>query len=67
MTNEQRVLNCYIYKGFHAREWISPALATYIIKQIVEEPANAKLLNNIDWYIMPVANPDGIFLQFIYN
>ncbi|KZS08436.1 Carboxypeptidase B [Daphnia magna] len=49
----------WIDGGFHAREWISPALATYIIKQIVEEPANAKLLNNIDWYIMPVANPDG--------
>ncbi|KAI9553881.1 hypothetical protein GHT06_019151 [Daphnia sinensis] len=49
----------WIDGGFHAREWISPALATYIIQQIVEEPANAKLLNNIDWYIMPVVNPDG--------
>ncbi|KAK4007879.1 hypothetical protein OUZ56_013028 [Daphnia magna] len=45
--------------GIHAREWISPAVATYIIQQLVEVPANAKLLSNVDWYIMPVVNPDG--------
>ncbi|KZR99499.1 putative Carboxypeptidase B, partial [Daphnia magna] len=49
--------NCFL--GFHAREWISPAVATYIIQQLVEVPANAKLLSNVDWYIMPVVNPDG--------
>lgn len=47
-------------QGFHAREWISPALATYIIQQLVEEPKNAKLLVNVNWYIMPVVNPDGM-------
>ncbi|KAI9553890.1 hypothetical protein GHT06_019160 [Daphnia sinensis] len=45
--------------GFHAREWISPAVATYIIQQLVEVPANAKLSSKVDWYIMPVVNPDG--------
>ncbi|XP_057375605.1 carboxypeptidase B-like [Daphnia carinata] len=49
----------WIDGGFHAREWISPAVATYIIQQLVEGPANAKLLSNVDWYIMPVVNPDG--------
>ncbi|XP_046649992.1 carboxypeptidase B-like [Daphnia pulicaria] len=44
---------------FHAREWISPAVVTYIIQQLVEDPANLKLLQNVDWYIMPVVNPDG--------
>jgi len=53
------------FQGFHAREWITIALATYIIQQLVEEPANAKLLSNIDWYIMPVVNPDGIFQKEI--
>ncbi|XP_032784983.2 carboxypeptidase B [Daphnia magna] len=49
----------WIDGGIHAREWISPAVATYIIQQLVEVPANAKLLSNVDWYIMPVVNPDG--------
>ncbi|XP_057375607.1 carboxypeptidase B-like [Daphnia carinata] len=49
----------WIDGGFHAREWISPAVATYIIQQLVEVPANANLLSNVDWYIMPVVNPDG--------
>ncbi len=47
-------------KGIHAREWISPAVATYIIHQLVEVPSNERLLQNVDWYIMPVMNPDGI-------
>jgi murein tripeptide amidase MpaA len=25
----------------------------------VEEPSNERLLQNVDWYIMPVMNPDG--------
>ncbi|XP_046653362.1 carboxypeptidase B-like [Daphnia pulicaria] len=57
----------WIDGGFHAREWITPALATYIIQQLVEEPANAKLLFNIDWYIMPVVNPDGYEYSHVRN
>ncbi|KAI9554075.1 hypothetical protein GHT06_019347 [Daphnia sinensis] len=53
--------------GFHAREWISPALATYIIQQLVEEPSNAKLLVNVNWYIMPVVNPDGYEYTHLKN
>jgi murein tripeptide amidase MpaA len=34
-------------------------VVTYIIQQLVEDPANLKLLQNVDWYIMPVVNPDG--------
>ncbi|EFX73851.1 hypothetical protein DAPPUDRAFT_129309 [Daphnia pulex] len=40
---------------------------TYIIQQLVEEPANAKLLFNIDWYIMPVVNPDGYEYSHVIN
>ncbi|XP_045030537.1 carboxypeptidase B-like [Daphnia magna] len=43
----------------HAREWISSALATYIIHQLVEVDGNAGLWSNVDWYIMPMMNPDG--------
>ena len=43
--------------GTHAREWITPAAATYIIKQLIETKEEA--LKNLDWYIMPNMNPDG--------
>lgn len=44
----------------HAREWIGSAVATYIVSQLVEKNSSyAKLLENSDWMILPVANPDG--------
>ncbi|XP_006609655.1 carboxypeptidase B-like [Apis dorsata] len=50
----------WIDAGMHAREWIGSAVATYIISQLVEKNSSyAKLLENSDWMILPVANPDG--------
>lgn len=44
----------------HGREWISVAVATYILSQLVERNSTySKLLDNSDWMILPVANPDG--------
>ena len=44
----------------HAREWISIAVATYILSQLIEKNSTyPKLLENSDWIILPVANPDG--------
>ena len=46
--------------GIHAREWISPATATFIMKQLVERNyENQDLTDFYDFYILPVANPDG--------
>jgi len=46
--------------GIHAREWISPAVVTWIISELVENyAAHPDLVDNVDWYIMPVINPDG--------
>ncbi|KAF2904074.1 hypothetical protein ILUMI_02091 [Ignelater luminosus] len=45
--------------GIHAREWIAPALALYIIQQLVENSNNAKLIKNVDWIVIPLLNPDG--------
>ncbi|KAI1282080.1 Carboxypeptidase A2 [Halotydeus destructor] len=49
--------------GIHAREWVAPATAIYIInelatKQETDEVVKA-MTTKFDWYILPVANPDG--------
>ncbi|KAJ8725605.1 hypothetical protein PYW08_003788 [Mythimna loreyi] len=49
--------------GSHAREWIAPAVATWMIHALVEGEkglgAEYDLLKQADFYIMPVLNPDG--------
>ncbi|KAL7733179.1 hypothetical protein ACLKA6_004693 [Drosophila palustris] len=46
--------------GFHAREWISPAAVVYAIGELVNNyEANAHLLLDYDWVILPVVNADG--------
>ncbi|XP_060804967.1 carboxypeptidase B-like [Amyelois transitella] len=46
--------------GIHAREWIAPAVNTYIADHIArnfhELPTS---VTNKDWYFLPVVNPDG--------
>ncbi|CAH1100449.1 unnamed protein product [Psylliodes chrysocephalus] len=50
----------WIDGGMHAREWISPAVVTYIINQLVYNLDNEPdYMQNIDYYIAPVMNPDG--------
>ncbi|KAL0869013.1 hypothetical protein ABMA27_007333 [Loxostege sticticalis] len=43
----------------HAREWVTPPVALYIINQLVVDVVNKRLTDGIDWIIIPVANPDG--------
>lgn len=39
---------------------MSPAVVTYFIRELTENSANnEELLENLDWFILPVANPDG--------
>jgi len=50
----------WIDGGIHAREWISPAAVTYWMKElVVENEKHPKLTEKLDWYILPVMNPDG--------
>uniref|UniRef100_V5GRX6 Zinc carboxypeptidase A 1 n=1 Tax=Anoplophora glabripennis TaxID=217634 RepID=V5GRX6_ANOGL len=49
----------FMQAAIHAREWIAPPVALYVINQLVENPENADLYQNVDWVIVPVVNPDG--------
>jgi murein tripeptide amidase MpaA len=42
----------------HAREWVSPPVALYLINQLVANP-QSRITREIDWVIIPVVNPDG--------
>lgn len=52
--------------GIHAREWISPATVTWIIKEFLKstDPNIRDLAENIVWHIFPVVNPDGYSYTF---
>ena len=46
--------------GIHAREWIAPSTAMYTIRRFARnETKDIEILNNVDFYIIPVLNPDG--------
>lgn len=49
----------FIEAAIHAREWIAPPVALYIINQLVENPEYADMYEDIEWVIFPVVNPDG--------
>ncbi|XP_026751817.2 carboxypeptidase B-like [Galleria mellonella] len=43
----------------HAREWVTPPVALYLINQLVIDVVDNQLTDGIDWIIIPVVNPDG--------
>jgi murein tripeptide amidase MpaA len=46
--------------GMHAREWVGPPTALYLLHRIVEDPVTRnELLSRVDWLIIPMQNPDG--------
>ena len=50
----------FIDGGIHAREWISPATVTYLVREFVENSAKySSILSKADLYILPLLNPDG--------
>lgn len=50
----------------HAREWISAATVTWIIKEFLTstDPEIRALAENFEWHIFPVVNPDGYRYTF---
>lgn len=53
-----------ISPGIHAREWISPAVTTYLMHQVAMSPEWKDILKVTEWYFVPVANPDGYQYSF---
>lgn len=55
----------FMESNIHAREWISSAVSTFIINLLLT--SNDSIIRNlaetIDWYFVPIANPDG----FVYT
>ena len=51
----------WIDGGIHAREWISPATVLWTLKELIEGniTETETLRDKLDWYILPVHNPDG--------
>jgi len=50
----------FIDAAIHAREWISPAAVSFLIKELVEnQEKHEEVLRLFDWYILPFVNPDG--------
>lgn len=50
----------------HAREWISPAVTTWVIKEFLtsNDSEIRTLAENFEWHIFPVVNPDGYDYSF---
>ncbi|XP_077344379.1 carboxypeptidase B-like [Lithobates pipiens] len=53
----------FIDCGVHAREWISPAFCQWFVEEAVNNYGSdaefTNLLNNLDFYVLPVMNVDG--------
>ncbi|XP_015787637.2 carboxypeptidase A4-like [Tetranychus urticae] len=61
----------WIDAGIHAREWIAPATAVYMMYKLTEkheaEPIIGQLVEKFDWYIIPIVNPDGYMYTWWSN
>ncbi|XP_052749811.1 carboxypeptidase B-like isoform X2 [Galleria mellonella] len=54
----------FIDGGIHAREWIAPPTVTWAIHKLVENVTEPELLDDFDWILLPVVNPDGYKYTF---
>ncbi|XP_069720597.1 carboxypeptidase A2-like [Phaenicophaeus curvirostris] len=57
--------------GIHSREWVTQASAMWIAQKIAsdygKDPSVTSLLNKMDIFLLPVANPDGYVFTHTQN
>ncbi|XP_040857848.1 carboxypeptidase A4, partial [Ochotona curzoniae] len=60
---EQQRPAVWLNAGIHSREWVSQATAIWTARKIVsdyqKDPALGAILEKMDIFLLPVANPDG--------
>ena len=51
----------FIEANIHAREWIASATSTFVLDNLLRstDPDYMNLAESVDWYILPMTNPDG--------
>ncbi|XP_028169124.1 carboxypeptidase B-like [Ostrinia furnacalis] len=49
----------FLMSLLHAREWVTLPATLYAIEKLVIDVTDSDLINDMDWIIMPIANPDG--------
>nr|KAF6469186.1 carboxypeptidase A4 [Molossus molossus] len=61
----------WLNAGIHSREWISQATAMWTARKIVsgygKDPAITSILEKMDIFLLPVANPDGYVYTHTQN
>lgn len=61
----------WLNAGIHSREWISQATAMWTARKIVsdygKDPAVTSILEKMDIFLLPVANPDGYVYTHTQN
>ncbi|XP_065338695.1 carboxypeptidase B-like [Cloeon dipterum] len=59
-SGSNKKIGVFINAAIHASDWIGPAVALNAIHQLTTNLANNQaFLDMANWYILPVANPDG--------
>lgn len=66
LSRQQGNPTIFVEGGIHAREWISPATATFILNQLLvsDDSAVKDLSTNFNWIFFPTVNPDGYRYTF---
>jgi len=58
----------WLDSAIHAREWLAPAtimrIAEHLVRDYTTDSRVREMLDQYDWYIMPVMNPDGYVYSF---
>lgn len=61
----------FIHAGIHAREWITVASVLYLADRLVNDYDSdsyvQRVVDQANWYIMPVMNPDGYAYSWTNN